>query len=90
MRAATLDRYGPPESFLVSVARLARHLPLLGGLVGVPALSAAAVSFANQVTQAFLAPGDATAMISVELQEFAAAWIKLGVVLEQAAVFVGF
>lgn len=87
---ATLDRYGPPESFLVSVARLARHLPPLGGLVGVPALSAAAVFLANHVTQALLAPGDATATVSVALQAFAPAWIKLGVVLEQAAVFVGF
>lgn len=85
----SLKQSGGVETHFASAARLGRHLPLLGGLLGVPTLSAAAISFANHVTREVFPTGDATALVAAQLRALTVVWIKLAVALEQAATFVG-
>lgn len=87
MRRVTRGRQA--ETGLAAVRRLGRHLPLLGVLLGVPAVSAGALSLANVVTQGLLADGghDATAVLMTRLNDVAVAWVKLSVWAEQAVAY---
>lgn len=56
---------------------LARHLPVLGGALGVIALSMATLSLANHTVEALLGNGgDVTALVTMQADTLTTAFVK--------------
>ena len=71
------------------VKQLGRHLPVLGGLIGLPILCAGAVSAAHHVTSALMGSGgDVTVALNRTMHTATTAWITAGVWIDQAAAIV--
>ena len=79
------------EPFLRSVQRLALQLPLLGALLSLSLLCAAAFAIADDVTVAFSTVRGGMPLIALEpIRMVAIVWIKAGVMLQQVTDLVGF
>ena len=62
---------------LTDLGKLARHLPVLGGAMGVVALSMATLSLANYTVQALLGNGgDVTAVLALHADTVSTAFVK--------------
>ncbi|NOT40137.1 MAG: hypothetical protein HOP13_06570 [Alphaproteobacteria bacterium] len=78
------------RSFLVEVQRLGHHLPVLGGALGVIALSIACTSTASHVVRRLIGNGgDVAALLTVEADGFAGTFAKAMVWGEKVLAFLG-
>jgi hypothetical protein len=75
------------NEFWPSVGRLGRHLPVLGGLLGLPVLCAGAVSAAHWASEAVFGGGDVTGALKQAMQMATVAWVKADVWIDQAIAF---
>jgi hypothetical protein len=81
-------RHLQANEFWPSVGRLGRHLPVLGGLLGLPVLCAGAASAAHRVSEAVFGGGDVTVALNQALQMAAVALVKADLWIDRAMAFV--
>ncbi len=69
---------------------LARHLPVLGGVLGVTALSVAGMKIATHLVRELMGNGgDVTALLTVQLETLSAVSVKAMAWGERALTFLG-
>jgi hypothetical protein len=87
---SALWRHALAGFFVTEVKKLGRHLPVLGGALGVVVLSAASIGVAEHFVRQLLGNGgDVTALISHQLEMLAAVSVKATGWGEQVLTYIG-
>jgi hypothetical protein len=78
------------ETLLAAIGRLGRHLPVLGGAIGVVALSMASLSLVEHVVRELLGNGgDVNALVAQHLETLTVVSVKATALGEQIVAYVG-